>query len=450
MKKDNEESIQNAEDFDMLAREDFDFISSKSKAILLKSPAGARNLMLVIGVFFIIFIIWASYAETDEMTKAIGKVVPEKKLHILQSLEGGIISEIFVKVGEIVKTSAPLIRIDDTQHDSSLQEISKKIDVLNAKRERLLAELENRPLNFSRKLKASIPNLLDKEEALYNSRTQQFLAQQDYFNQKINEVESKQKYLKNSLELTKRELDAIRPLLQDKAVSEVEVLKVENIYNEINSNYASAAIELKATTAQRDEKLLIYRNDTQELLSDVIGNIRIIRPSEIGAKDRVTRALIRSPIDGIVQRVLSNTIGTVVQPGVDLIEIIPLEDTLLVEAKIKPTDIGFITEGQNAMIKFTAFDFTIYGGIEGKLVHISPDAIVEKKGTSVETFYRIQVKTNKNYLGAEDELGYSRNQPLKIIPGMEAEVDIITGKKTVLDFLFKPVLRARYGSLHER
>ena len=443
MRKKIQKDSQFSNDFDVLSKEDFGFISSKSRAVLLKTPTGARNLMIIIGLFFIFFLIWASFAETEEITSGQGRVIPEKKLHSLQSFEGGVISELFVNVGELVEVNTPLIKIDATQQNSDLQEIKKQLDVLNAKKERLQAELEGKPLNFSSYLKKSIPKLLEKEEELYNSRTKQYLANKNYYDEKINEAKSNKKYTGNSLILAAKELEAIRPLLKDRAVSEVEVLKLESSYNELKSKYASILIETRVLISQRDEKLLAYRNVTQEELSEVIGNIKIISPSQVGAEDRVSRAIIRSPIDGIVQRIISATIGSVVEAGEDIIEILPLEDTLLIEAKVKPTDIGFIEEGQKATVKFSAFDFTIYGGLEGELIHISPDAIVEKNGNTTETFYLIKVKTNKNYLG-------SINKPLKIIPGMESEVDILTGKKTILSFLLKPVLRAKYSSLRER
>ena len=443
MKKNTKRDSQSNNDFDILSKEDFGFISSKSRAILLKSPTGARNLMIIIGLFFIVLLVWASLAETEEITTGQGRVIPEKKLHSLQSFEGGVISELFVNVGELVDADTPLIKIDSTQQNSDLQEIKRQLDVLNANKERLQAELKGRPLNFSPDLKKSIPKLLEKEEELYNSRTRQYLANKSYYDEKINEANSTKKYTGKSLRLAKKELDAIKPLLKDRAVSEVEVLKLESSFNELKSKYASILIDIKALTSQREEKLLAYRNETQEELSDVIGNIKIISPSQVGAQDRVSRAIIRSPIDGIVQRIISVTVGSVVEAGEDIIEILPLEDTLLIEAKVKPTDIGFIEEGQKATVKFSAFDFTIYGGLEGKLIHISPDAIVEKNGNTTETFYLIKVKTNKNYLG-------SINKPLKIIPGMDAEVDILTGKKTILSFLLKPVLRAKYSSLRER
>ena len=443
MRKKIQKDSQSSNDFDVLSKEDFGFISSKSRAVLLKTPTGARNLMIIIGLFFVFFLIWASLAETEEITSGQGRVIPEKKLHSLQSFEGGVISELFVNVGQLVEVNTPLIKIDATQQNSDLQEIKKQLDVLNAKKERLQAELEGRSLNFSSDLKKSIPKLLEKEEELYNSRTRQYLANKKYYDEKINEANSNKKYTGKSLILAKKELDATKPLLKDRAVSEVEVLKLESSYNELKSKYASILIDTKVLTSQRDEKLLAYRNETQEELSEVIGNIKIITPSQVGAEDRVSRAIIRSPIDGIVQRIISATVGSVVEAGEDIIEILPLEDTLLIEAKVKPTDIGFIEEGQKATVKFSAFDFTIYGGLEGELIHISPDAIVEKNGNTTETFYLIKVKTNKNYLG-------SINKPLKIIPGMESEVDILTGKKTILSFLLKPVLRAKYTSLRER
>jgi len=443
MKKDNKKITPSNDDFDILAEEDFDFISSKSKALLLKAPVGARYLMIAIGVFFVFFLIWAAISETEEITTGHGRVIPEKKLHLLQSIEGGVVSELFVNVGDHVEADAPLLRIDATQQNSDLKEITKKIDVMNAKKERLLAELEGRPLKFSAHLRKSIPKLLVKEKQLYLSRTQQYLANENYYNEKINEANSTKLFTRKSLALTKKELEAIRPLLKDRAISEIEVLKLENSYNELKSKYASTLIEIKALTSQKEEKLLAYRNEAQEELSEVIGNIKIIKPSAVGAQDRVSRSIIRSPIKGVVQRVLSDTIGLVVEPGADIIEILPLEDTLLIEAKVTPNDIGFIQEGQKATVKFSAFDFTIYGGLEGELVHISPDAIVEDIRGEIETFYLIKVKTNKNFLGTEEK-------PLKIIPGMVSEVDILTGKKTILSFLLKPVLRARYSALRER
>ena len=304
MRKKTQKDSQSNKDFDVLSKEDFGFISSKSRAVLLKTPTGARNLMIIIGLFFIFFLIWASLAETEEITSGQGRVIPEKKLHSLQSFEGGVISELFVNVGELVEVDTHLIKIDATQQNSDLQEIKRQLDVLNAKKERLQAELEGRPLKFSPDLKKSISKLLEKEEELYNSRTRQYLANKNYYDEKINEANSKKKYTGKSLILAKKELDATKPLLKDRAVSEVEVLKLESSYNELKSNYASILIDIKALTSQRDEKLLAYRNETQEELSEVIGNIKIISPSQLGAEDRVSRAIIRSPIDGIVQRII--------------------------------------------------------------------------------------------------------------------------------------------------
>ncbi len=449
MKKDNQKVTFTKEDLDILAQEDFDFISSKSKALLLKTPVGARYLMISIGLFLLFFLIWITFAETEEITTGFGRAIPETELHELHSMEGGIISELYVKAGDIVKADAPLLRVDATQQNSDLQEIKRQLDVLNAKKERLQAELDGSPLKFSAHLKKSIPKLLEKEEQLYNSRTRQYLASENYYNEKINQLNSEKIYTRKSLLLTKKELDATRPLLADRAISEIEVLKLENSYNELNSKYASNLIEIKALASQRDEELLSYRNETQELLSDVIGNIKIIKPLEVGAQDRVSKSIIRSPINGVVQRLLTATVGSAVQPGETIIEIIPEDDSLIIEARVDPSDRGFIEVGQKAMVKFAAFDFTIYGGLEGEIIHISPDAVIEDTTKQqwefheVETFYRVKVKTSKNFLG-------SNEKPLMIRPGMVAEIDILTGKKTILSFLLKPILRAKYNSLQER
>ncbi len=181
------------------------------------------------------------------------------------------------------------------------------------------------------------------------------------------------------------------------------------------------------------------RNKAQEKLKSTLAEIEILKQSEVVALDRLNRTLIRSPVNGIVQRVLTSTISSVISPGEDLIEIVPIDDALLIEAKIRPIDIGFLSPGQDVIVKFSAYDFAIYGGLNGNLEYISADTIVNEN----ESYYLIKVRTELNYLDSE-------NERLEIIPGMTASVNIVTGKKSVLDYLLKPVLRAKHNSLHER
>ena len=229
-------------------------------------------------------------------------------------------------------------------------------------------------------------------------------------------------------------------------VSKVELISLEKELNTIKgelfqSEIKAKQIETLKTEAlnERDNSNLSMRNKAQEKLKSTLAEIEILKQSEVVALDRLNRTLIRSPVNGIVQRVLTSTISSVISPGEDLIEIVPIDDALLIEAKIRPIDIGFLSPGQDVIVKFSAYDFAIYGGLNGNLEYISADTIVNEN----ESYYLIKVRTELNYLDSE-------NERLEIIPGMTASVNIVTGKKSVLDYLLKPVLRAKHNSLHER
>ena len=229
-------------------------------------------------------------------------------------------------------------------------------------------------------------------------------------------------------------------------MSKVELIALEKELNNIEGQLFEAEIkaqqiETLKTEAlnERDSSNLSMRNKAQEKLNSTLAEIEILEQSEVVALDKVNRTLIRSPVNGIVQRVLANTISSVIQPGEDLIEIVPIDDALLIEAKIRPVDIGFLSPGQDVVVKFSAYDYVIYGGLKGNLEYISADTVVDRD----ESYYLIKVRTDVNYIEMEKER-------LEIIPGMTASVNIITGKKTVLDYLLKPVLRAKHNSMHER
>jgi adhesin transport system membrane fusion protein len=235
--------------------------------------------------------------------------------------------------------------------------------------------------------------------------------------------------------------------LQNKdLVSKVELIALEKEMNSIKGELFQSEIKAKQIETLKTEALnernssnLSMRNNVQEKLKSTLAEIEILKQSEIVALDRLNRTLIRSPVNGIVQRVLTSTISSVISPGEDLIEIVPIDDALLIEAKIRPVDIGFLSPGQDVIVKFSAYDYTIYGGLKGNLEYISADTVVDRD----ESYYLIKVRTDVNYIEMEKE-------HLEIIPGMTASVNIITGKKTVLDYLLKPVLRAKHNSMHER
>ncbi|HAT7745419.1 HlyD family type I secretion periplasmic adaptor subunit [Legionella pneumophila] len=359
-------------------------------------------------LFFIVAIIWANYAILDEVTTGQGKVIPSSEVQVIQNLEGGIIQNIFVKEGQIVKKDQILMQIDNTRFMASYAEAEKKIDALEIEVIRLNAQISKTKPVFPEKFTKSYPHLVQDQLSLYESRMRE-----------LNQLET-------ALELAQKELNLTRPLLKGGSVSEVEVIRLERTVSEIKGN-------IEKFKSEELDKLNKARTELFALIE-----------ANKADKDRLTRTTVRSPVYGIVKQIKMKTIGGVVQPGSDLLEIVPLDDTLLIEAKIRPSDIGFIHPGQKAMVKITAYDFSIYGGLDGVVEHISADTIVdEQTDKKEESYYIVKVRTEKNYLGTE-------KKPLPIIPGMQATVDILTGQKSVLQYLLKPIIKAKQSALRER
>ncbi|HAT1726068.1 TPA: HlyD family type I secretion periplasmic adaptor subunit [Legionella pneumophila] len=359
-------------------------------------------------LFFVVAIIWANYAILDEVTTGQGKVIPSSEVQVIQNLEGGIIKNIFVKEGQIVKKDQILMQIDNTRFMASYAEAEKKIDALEIEVIRLNAQISKTKPVFPEKFTKSYPRLVQDQLSLYESRMRE-----------LNQLET-------ALELAQKELNLTRPLLKGGSVSEVEVIRLERTVSEIKGN-------IEKFKSEELDKLNKARTELFALIE-----------ANKADKDRLTRTTVRSPVYGIVKQIKMKTIGGVVQPGSDLLEIVPLDDALLIEAKIRPSDIGFIHPGQKAMVKITAYDFSIYGGLDGVVEHISADTIVdEETDKKEESYYIVKVRTEKNYLG-------TAKNPLPIIPGMQATVDILTGQKSVLQYLLKPILKAKQSALRER
>jgi adhesin transport system membrane fusion protein len=441
------------DDLELIDQQDFAFISQKSTALLLSSPKGARKLILIIFVFFIFAIYWAANAQVDEITKGDGKVISSKQLQKLQSLEGGIVSEVLISSGDRISKDDVLLVIDDTKFKSNLEEIRKKLLILEAQKESFSSELKDEPLVFSADLINEIPVITQQEMDFFATREKEKESIELTYKNRIEKLDNnfaefsgKADNLRKNLKLAEEELEIYRSLQNKDLVSKVELIALEKELNNIEGQLFEAEIkaqqiETLKTEAlnERDSSNLSMRNKAQEKLNSTLAEIEILEQSEVVALDRVDRTLIRSPVNGIVQRVLANTISSVIQPGEDLIEIVPIDDALLIEAKIRPVDIGFLSPGQDVIVKFSAYDYAIYGGLKGNLEYISADTVVDRD----ESYYLIKVRTDVNYIELEKER-------LEIIPGMTASVNIITGKKTVLDYLLKPVLRAKHNSMHER
>ena len=337
--------------------------------------------------------------------------------------------------------------------EKELEEIRKKLLILEAQKESFSSELKDEPLVFSADLINEIPVITQQEMDFFATREKEKESIELTYENRIEKLDNnfaefsgKADNLRKNLKLAEEELEIYRSLQNKDLVSKVELIALEKELNNIEGQLFEAEIkaqqiETLKTEAlnERDSSNLSTRNKAQEKLNSTLAEIEILEQSEVVALDRVDRTLIRSPVNGIVQRVLANTISSVIQPGEDLIEIVPIDDALLIEARIRPVDIGFLSPGQDVVVKFSAYDYAIYGGLKGNLEYISADTVVDRD----ESYYLIKVRTDVNYIELEKER-------LEIIPGMTASVNIITGKKTVLDYLLKPVLRAKHNSMHER
>lgn len=435
-------------------KQDTEFMPEVDGTILEDSPWFSRITIWAVSACLTAALIWANFAVLEEVTTGEGKAIPSSKIQVIQNLEGGIVSEIFVREGQVVDKGDVLLRLDDTRFLSNQGETEADRLALIARIERLTAEAEGRPIAMPEVITRSAPQLAEDELALYRSRQQRLQGEQRTLgeqlrqkNQELAEFRSKAQQYRSSLGLLQQELNMSQPLVATGAISQVEILRLRRSAVEVRGSLdatnlaiprAEAAIsEIKSKI---DESELAFRSEAFKELNDARTELKKITATSSAIEDRVSRTTVVSPVRGIIKQLKINTIGGVVQPGNDMLEIVPLEDNLLVEAKVRPQDVAFLHPGQKAMVKFSAYDYTIYGGMKANLELISADTITDDEGNS---FYLIQVRTDKSHLGSDEH-------PLLIIPGMIATVDIITGEKSVLDYLLKPVLKARAEALRER
>jgi adhesin transport system membrane fusion protein len=440
--------------FYRMRAEDIDLTTDIRAAIMAQSPRGGRAIIWVILFLFALFIVWAYYSEIEQVTRGEGKVIPSTQVQVVQNLEGGILSEILVHAGELVKKGQLLLRIDETRFSSSFKQNRVKYLSFKARAARLVAEANGTLFKVPPEVIDEYPEIGVREQELFESRKREFQSTLNILQEQISQREHENRELSTKLEeltrtnaLLQKELELTRPLVAQGAVSEVEVLHLERQASQMQGEIATikqtipkAQSRLQEAQLAVKEAQLTFYNKAKSELNQVLAELDEVSATAIALEDRLKRTNVRSPVTGTINRMLVNTEGGVIQPGMDLVEIVPLEDTLVVEAKIKPADIAFLRPEQEAKIKFSAYDFTIYGGLDAKLEHISADSISDEKGNS---FYLVRLRTDKNFLGSE-------SNPLPIIPGMVATVDILTGKKTILAYLLKPVLRAKYMALREQ
>ena len=436
------------------SKRDVEFMNSLSGAMLAGSSSRLNVLLYVICLVIVAAVIWAYFAELDERTKGIGRTIPSQQIQVVQNLEGGIIKEIHVVEGQFVHAGDLLVTIDDTGIGSSYSESASKINELRAKSSRLRAEAGITDTLVELEGDQNMARLMENEKRLFATQLRQYENQQSVLQQQLQQrkvelVDAEQdlKSFKTSQDMINREMQLSRPLLKKNLISELEFLQLEQRdlekKQEINRTIKKIEkLNLQIIEAEQKIKELeeTRKAEALEELNAAMAEIDRLTFTQVAIEDRVTRTSVRSPVDGTVKQLLINTVGGVVKPGMDILEIVPIDKNVLVETKIKPSDIAFIYPGQKAILKFTAYDFAIYGGLDGEVTLISADTITDEKG---EEFYLVRVKCDKNYLGTEDN---KKN----IIIGMTAQVDIITGKKTVMQYIMKPIRRAKYNALRER
>jgi adhesin transport system membrane fusion protein len=435
-------------------KQDMVYMRSLSAAVVHRTPRYLIVIVLVMTSFVISAIVWMNWAEIDVVIRGSGKVSTASQVQNIQSLEGGIISEIMVVEGQAVRTDQPLIKISDVAFSSSFLENRLTYLDLLARSSRLKAQAFGADFIPHPEVAAEAPELVKSEKSLFDSHLQQLKETLSVHDEKITqqesalrEAQSKSRQLEKSLDLVKREIKIKKPLKDRGIISEVEFLQLQQKEAELEGQIESVTLSVPRIRSTIDEagfnkkkEKLDFQNKAKQELNEVTSEIGRIAETQTALKDRVKRTTLRSPVNGIVQRLYTNTIGGVISPGNNIVEIVPQEDALLVEINIKPADIAYVSVGQFARLKFSAYDFAIHVSLQGIVTFVSADTITNEDGVS---FYLIRVKPTRAFLGAK--LG---ELPIRI--GMTVEADIITAKKSILSYLTEPVHRGIDKALRER
>ncbi|WP_432451812.1 MULTISPECIES: HlyD family type I secretion periplasmic adaptor subunit [unclassified Agarivorans] len=457
-----------------VSESDLQFVDDINAAILMKTPRSSRRLLWLIFILMICALYWAHWAKVDEVTVGAGKVIPSQQIQTIQNLEGGILKQILVKEGDTVEIGQPLLLIDDTRFRSDFREREQRLINLQSDVARLRSEItsikmhpeldmtqwrkqvliSDEPIDFDAEFSQKYPEEVKGQQLQKMARLRALqnqlsitAGQIEQKQQELLELKSKVEHAQRSYSLVLEELALTKPLAKEGIVSQVELLKLKRQANDLNGELQSSKLlepkirsAIAETVYKRRDIALAFLSDARQQLNKIESELQPLTEGQVGLRDRVARTSVVSPVKGTVKKIYSNTVGGVVQPGMSIMEIVPMEDNLLVEAKIQPKDIAFLRPGLKTVVKFSAYDFSIYGGLNGHLELISADTILDEEGHS---YYLVRVRTDKNYLGSD-------NMQLPIIPGMLANVDIITGKKSILDYLLKPIMKARQTALRER
>lgn len=416
-----------------------------------QSPLRAKSLLYGMIIILIAILVWAAFSKVDEVVRGEGRVTPSRQVQVIQSLDGGIVTEILVHEGQTVSIGAPLVRIDETRAVSSFRENRSQYVSLLARQARLQSLATGTPFTPPSDVIDEFPAVYEQEKALYDARNDALASQLSIAREQVTqrekeliETRAKLEQAERGYELATRELTVTKPLEASGAVSEVDLLRLERESARLRGerDQAKAQIErIKAAIVEAERKIIEleqnFRSEVRKELTETTAELNSLLATSVALKDRVTQSTLKSPVNGTVNRLFFNTVGGVIPPGKEVMEVVPTDDALVLETKIPPKDIAFVKLLQPATVKLTAYDYTIYGTLDAIVENISPDSVVDDKGNA---FYIVRVRTLRSNFGNE----------LPIIPGMVAQVDIMTGKKTVLSYLLKPVLKAKSYAFTER
>lgn len=423
-----------------------------------RPPFFASAAVLIIGALFAAFVGWAALAEVDEIARGEGKVIPASKTQIVQASEAGVVQEIAVKIGQVVKKNDLIVRLDNTVSTSSLGEQQAKARTLGARIARLKQEQEGRigeALACPEDLMRTAPQICENEQKLLVARRQNFdtklnvlKSRLDQREKELDEAKVNVQRLTDSLAVSNKEAELVTSMVKRNLMARTEQMRVDREQTEMKGQLSLAGETIKKTEAaiveaklQVDEFGLQLQQEALDELTQALAELSVVDETIRGASDRVARTDIRSPVDGIVNTLDVNTLGAFVQPGAVVAGIVPTSETLLVEARVSPRDVAFIRPDQKALIKVSAYDFSIFGGLDGKVQNITADSLVDQN--TGEPYYQVRVSTDRSALERD-------GQSYSIIPGMISTVEIITGRKTILSYLLKPINKARDEALRER
>ena len=404
--------------------------------------------------FFVAMFVWIAIAEVDTVTRADGRVIPSAKMQVIQNLEGGIVTEIRVKQGQSVKDGDRLVALSTLQADGDMNSRYQQVLGLEARAARLAALASGQQPKFPKSVTDSAPELMSVEMATFLSKKLEQESQASVLSaqleQKTRELEEAKIGLlatRKSLELGREERATVARLVERGLEPRLELVRIDRTFAEQEGRAEVAAVTIERVRAaineigsRKDAMLRQFRSDALNELNRTMADLSPLKQAMPALVDKVSRTEIKAPLNGIVNRVFVTTVGGIVRPGDPIVEVVPADDQLVVEALVSPKDIGFILLGQPARVKITAYDYSIFGAMDGIVQSISADAVPNEKG---EAFFQVRIETKTTAINAIDK-------KLPIMPGMQAQIDIITGKKTILQFLSKPIIGVKENAFRER